>query len=194
MDEKGLENRTRIKLDDCLFVVVDMQERLLPEIDRQAMVLSNAVRFLHFCRGSGLPIILVEQRKLGKTVPQITSLTEGKAAIPKDYFDAFAVRAFRDEIRRYERATLLVCGIETHICVAQTALGGLNAGYRVHVVADATSSRHAENRAIGLDRLRLGGAVVTSTEMAIYELLEAAGTDRFRRILPIVKAPDPTSL
>ena len=82
---------------------------------------------------------------------------------------------------------LLVAGIETHICVAQTVLGALEAGYRVHVASDATSSRSAANVAVGLDRMRAAGAVISSTEMAIYELLGRSDRQEFKQMLPYLK-------
>ena len=83
--------------------------------------------------------------------------------------------------------TLLVAGIETHICVAQTVLGALAAGYQVHVAADATSSRSASNMQVGIERMRSAGAVISSTEMAIYELLGRSDREEFKQMLPYLK-------
>ncbi|MBI3666006.1 MAG: isochorismatase family protein [Acidobacteria bacterium] len=85
------------------------------------------------------------------------------------------------------RHTLLVAGIEAHICVAQTVLGALAAGYQVHVAGDATSSRTAANMEVGLERLRAAGAVISSTEMAIYELLGSSDRPEFKQMLPYLR-------
>jgi nicotinamidase-related amidase len=86
-----------------------------------------------------------------------------------------------------QRNTVLLCGMETHICVMQTALGALREGYLVHVASDAVSSRAELNWKIGLDRMRSAGAILSSTEMMIYELLRSSGAPAFKELLPYLK-------
>jgi isochorismate hydrolase len=101
-------------------------------------------------------------------------------------FNCFGCEAFVRKIHELNRRTLILCGIEAHICVAQTALHAAS-DYEVHVVADAVASRSLENRRIALERMSWRGIAITSTEMVIYELLKRAGTDTFREVLKLVK-------
>jgi nicotinamidase-related amidase len=126
---------------------------------------------------------------LGHTVPEIASLLPGTQAVDKTLFSCFGSDVFCSALKRLpgQRNTLLLCGMESHICVAQTALGALRDGYLVHVASDAVSSRAEWNWKIGLDRMRGAGAVISSTEMMIYELLRASSTAAFKELLPYLK-------
>ncbi len=134
----------------------------------------------------GLPVILTEQEKLGDTLSEVLEARPNLQAIRKLDFDCFGCEEFVDEIRGLGKRTLILAGVETHICVAQTALHAAP-DHTVHVVSDATSSRTEENWRVALDRMHQAGVVITSTEMAIYELLQRAGTNEFRAVLPLVK-------
>jgi nicotinamidase-related amidase len=105
-------------------------------------------------------------------------------------FSCFGSDVFCSLLKRLpgNRNTLLLCGIESHICVTQTALGALREGYIAHVASDAVSSRTEWNWKIGLDRMRAAGAVISSTEMMVYELLRASGTPAFKELLPYLKS------
>ncbi len=104
-------------------------------------------------------------------------------------FSCFGSDAFCSLLKRLpgQRTTVLLCGMETHICVMQTALGALREGYLVHVASDAVSSRSELNWHIGLDRMRAAGAILSSTEMMIYELLRSSGAPAFKELLPYLK-------
>lgn len=171
---------------DALLVVIDIQERLLPVIAEKERVIENVLKLVTFARMIGLPIILTEQQNLGETTPEIRAELETIQPIIKFEFDCFESPAFVEQIRRLDRNTLIIAGIEAHICVAQTALHAL-AHYTVHVVSDAVSSRSLHNREVALDRMRQAGITITSTEMVIYELLGKAGTEQFREVLKLVK-------
>jgi nicotinamidase-related amidase len=172
--------------DDALLVVIDMQERLLPVIAGKETVIENVLKLVKFASIIGLPIIVTEQQNLGETTPEIRAELKGIKPITKLEFDCFRSHAFADQIRRLNRSTLIIAGIEAHICVAQTALHAL-ANRAVHVVSDAISSRSPHNWKVALDRMGKDGVTITSTEMVIYELLEKAGTDQFREALKLVK-------
>jgi len=187
MGSRKAVGQERIALGDSLLILVDLQERLLPVIAEKESVVENVTRLARFAEIIGMPLLVAKQIKLGEVVPEIRALTQAATAVEKHHFDCLASPAFRDRLEAVERGALILCGIETHICVTQTALHALEDGYRVHVVADATSSRSRGNWEIGIARLGAAGAVITSTEMVIYELLGKAGTDLFRRVLPIVK-------
>ncbi|MDW7710438.1 MAG: hydrolase [Deferrisomatales bacterium] len=172
--------------DDCVLAVVDVQERLLPHIHEGERVVEAVVKLARFAKIVGIPILWAEQEKLGPTPAPIRAELSDLEPFGKACFGCLGSDAFRERLEALGRRTVVVCGVEAHICVAQTALQAL-ATHRVHVVADAVGSRTPENRAIALDRLRQAGATVTSTEMFFYEILRKAGTDEFRAVLPLVK-------
>lgn len=175
-----------IHRDDTALVIIDVQDRLLPYIHGGGRVVANAVKLIRFAKIVGLPILWAEQEKLGDTAAPIRTELPDQAPVRKVEFGCLANGEFRAQLEALGRKTLLLAGIEAHVCVAQTALQALP-GYAVHVVGDAVSSRAPENCEVALARLRQAGAVITSTEMAIYELLVQAGTEEFRQVLPLVK-------
>lgn len=181
------EARHRLSREEGVLVVVDVQDKLLPAIHERDGVLENIVRLLRFANEIGIPVLVAKQVKLGETVEAIRQLTMKSATVEKSQFDCIACAAFAEQLAGLQKRTLLLCGIETHICVAQTALHALRDGYRVHLLADATSSRSQVNVEVGVERARSAGAVISSVEMLIYEILGEAATDLFRRVLPIVK-------
>lgn len=175
-----------LRRNDALLVVIDMQERLLPVIAEKKKIVENTLKLVKFARIIGLPILLTEQQNLGETTPEIRAESEALQPIIKLEFDCFESPAFAERIRHLNRNTLIIAGIEAHICVAQTALHAL-AHHTVHVVSDAVSSRSPHNGEVALDRMRQAGVTITSAEMVIYELLGKAGTEEFREALKLVK-------
>lgn len=172
--------------DDSVLVIIDMQERLLPVIAESERVVENVVKLIKFARIIGLPVVLTEQQKLGDTLPEIRRELGNIQPITKIEFDCFGSGAFTERISQLNRKGLIIAGIEAHVCVAQTALHALSR-YAVHVVSDAVSSRSLHNWEIALQRIRQQGAIITSTEMVIYEVLEKAGTDTFKQVLKLIK-------
>ena len=122
-------------------------------------------------------------------MPEIASLLPETQAIDKKMFSCFGSDVFCSMLKRMpgNRNTVLLCGIESHICVMQTVVGALGSGYKVHVAADATSSRSPSNMQVGIERMRSAGAVISSTEMAIYELLGRSDRAEFRQMLPYLR-------
>jgi nicotinamidase-related amidase len=182
-----IENGNGITRDNCLLVVIDVQEKLIPAISGGSEVVGNVARLVRFARITGIPVIVTEQEKLGLTVPDVREWLTDNDPVKKVHFDCLSCHAFRDRLHETGRKTLVLAGVEAHICVAQTALRAAGAGYGVHVVADAVSSRVPENKRIALERVCRAGAIITSTEMFIYEILGKAGTDEFKAVLPLVK-------
>jgi isochorismate hydrolase len=174
-----------LSAEECALVFIDFQEKLLSAMARKDEILENAVRLLKFSKIVGLPVVYTEQIKLGSTAPQIRDMLE-RDPIEKNSFSCFLSDEFSQRIREMNRRTLILTGIEAHICVAQTALQAVPS-YEVHVVSDAISSRSLDNWRVGIDRMRSGGATITSTEMLIFEILKRAGTDEFRAALALVK-------
>ena len=175
----------------CALIVVDIQENLLPPIFNKEAMVKNSQLLIRLAKILSIPAIATTQysKGLGATIPEIASLLSDVRAIDKLEFGCFGSDEFRSGLKKLpgNRNTLLLCGMEAHICVTQTALGALNEGYLVHVASDAVGSRSEWNWKIGLDRMRAAGAVISSTEMMMYELLRCSGTPQFKELLPYIK-------
>jgi len=183
--------RRPLESDQCALIVVDIQEKLLPPIFEKEQLVRNSKLLIRTASVLKIPAVMSTQyaRGLGKTVPEIASLLLDTEAIDKDRFSCFGSDAFCTLLKRLpgNRNTLLLCGMESHICVAQTALAALREGYLVHIASDAISSRTEWNWKMGLDRMRAAGAVISSTEMMIYELLRSSSSPAFKEMLPYLK-------
>jgi len=176
----------RAKRGDCVLVVVDVQDRLIDTIAEHAAMVQNIAALIKAAVVLQVPILGTEQEKLGDTVPQLKALLPNPAT-RKLSFSACDSLEFMTKLNTTRRRTLIVCGIETHICIMQTALDLLPGHYRVLIANDATSSHTLTDRDTALHRLEAAGAEITTTEAIIYEMTEKAGTDEFRKILDIVK-------
>jgi nicotinamidase-related amidase len=183
--------RRPLEAEQCALIVVDIQQKLLSPIFNKEMLVRNSQLLVRLAKILSIPIMMTTQysKGLGATVPEISSLLPDVTAIDKLEFGCFGSDVFRSGLKALpgSRNTLLLCGMETHICVMQTALGALNDGYLVHVASDAVSSRAEWNWRIGLDRMRSAGAVISSTEMMMYELLRCSGTAQFKEMLSHLK-------
>lgn len=186
MSEKHSGASGLMEREDALLVIIDMQEKLFPVMAQKEDLASQVMKLVRFSKIVGLPVVMTEQEKLGPTLPDIKGELASVPAVPKVDFDCFGCEAFVKRIQELKRGTLILCGIEAHICVAQTALHAA-AAYDVHVVADAVASRSPENRRIALERMSQRGVTITSTEMVIYEVLKRAGTEMFKQVLKLVK-------
>ncbi|HEX2836151.1 MAG TPA: isochorismatase family protein [Thermoanaerobaculia bacterium] len=177
---------------NSILVVIDVQERLMPVIHDADGVVRNLERLIRGCHLLGVPALLTEQyvKGLGPTVARVRSTfeeTHGYRPIEKLTFSAMGVSAFAAQLAALERRHVLIAGVETHVCVYQTVRDLLAAGMQVTLVADALSSRSAENRELALRRMMSDGAKLGSTELALFELLATSGTDEFRAIATLVK-------
>jgi nicotinamidase-related amidase len=183
--------RRPLKAEQCALIVVDMQEKLLPPIWEKERLVRNVQLLIRLAGVLKIPAVVTTQyaKGLGSTVPDIASLLPDTPSIDKLMFSCFGSDVFCSLLKRLpgQRTTVLLCGMETHICVMQTALGALRDGYLVHVASDAVSSRTELNWRIGLDRMRAAGAILSSAEMMIYELLRSSGAPAFRELLPYLK-------
>jgi nicotinamidase-related amidase len=183
--------RRALESDQCALIVVDIQEKLLPPIFQKEQLVRNSKLLIRAAGVLKIPAIVSTQyaKGLGKTVPEVASLLPENEAIDKDRFSCFGSEVFCTLLKRLpgNRNTLLLCGMESHICVMQTALAALREGYLVHVASDAVSSRTEWNWKIGLERMRAAGAVISSTEMMIYELMRASSSPAFKEMLPHLK-------
>lgn len=183
--------RSLLQADQCALVVIDIQQKLLPPIFQREQFVRNAQLLIRAAGILKIPALLSTQyaKGLGGTVPEIASLLPETEAIDKTLFSCFGSDAFCALLKRLpgQRNTLLLCGMESHICVTQTALGALQDGYLVHVASDAVSSRTEWNWKVGLERMRAAGAVISSTEMMIYELMRSSSSAAFKELLPHLK-------
>jgi nicotinamidase-related amidase len=183
--------RRPLEAEHCALIVVDMQEKLLPPIWEKERLVRNVQLLIRLAGILKIPAIVTTQyaKGLGNTVPEIASMVPDSTPLDKLTFSCFGSDVFCSLLKRLpgHRTTALLCGMETHICVMQTALGALREGYVVHVASDAVSSRAEFNWHIGLDRMRAAGAILSSTEMMIYELLRSSGAPAFRELLPYLK-------
>ena len=171
--------------DRAALVVVDVQEAFRPAVMEFDEVASGVAKLIQGAKALGVPVVATEQypKGLGKTVPEVAEPLGDVEPIEKVCFSA----AEADDFDLSGREQALLCGIESHVCVSQTAHDLLDRGVEVHVAADAVSSRTRENRDIGLHKMERSGAVITSVETALFELVGAAGTDEFKTVQALVK-------
>src|SRR5579864_4906779 len=183
--------RRPLAAERCVLIVIDIQEKLLAPIFQREQLVRNSQLLIRATGILKIPTLASTQyaKGLGQTVPEIASLLAGTEAIDKTMFSCFGSDAFCTLLKRLpgSRNTLLLCGMESHICVTQTALAALREGYLVHVASDAVSSRTEWNWKIGLERMRAAGAVISSTEMMIYELMRSSSSAAFKELLPHLK-------
>jgi nicotinamidase-related amidase len=174
---------------DTLLVIVDLQEKLVRAMHAREELLIRARQLVQGARVLNLPILCTEQnpKGLGTTVAEIAAHLPGVRPISKFSFGCCASADFLRALQESAGRNILMAGIETHVCVYQTALELLERGYRVEVVADACSSRTPENKQIGLEKMRAAGAAITSVETALFELLKVADGPAFKQILQVVK-------
>jgi len=183
--------RRPLEADQCALIVIDIQEKLLPPIFQKEQLVRNSQLLIRLAGILKIPTLMTTQyaKGLGATVPEIASLLPETDPIDKQMFSCFGSDVFCSLLKRMpgNRNTVILCGMESHICVTQTALSALREGYIVHVASDAVSSRTEWNWKIGLERMRTAGAIISSTEMAMYELLRSSGAPAFKELLPYLK-------
>jgi len=175
--------------DEVVLVVVDVQGKLADLVVERGSLMENLSKAIRGAKVMGIPIIWVEQnpRGLGPTVPQIQELLSGLEPISKMSFSCCGSEEFLRRLRPFGRRTVLLSGIETHVCIYQTAADLLERGYSVEVLVDAVSSRRRTDKEIALDRIRSLGGGLTTVESVLFELLRVAEGERFRQIHRIVK-------
>ena len=174
---------------DSVLVVVDMQGKLIPKIFDQHTVISNIVTLIKSAEILNIPIIVTEQypKGLGPTIPEIKDIIVPWQPIEKISFSCFGSGNFPKKLKGLGKNNLILCGIESHVCIMQTALNGLKSNYSVFFVKDAISSRTENNRETGFERMAQAGAIPVSTEMAMFELLREADTDKFKQMISMIK-------
>jgi len=179
----------RLDLEKAQLLVIDIQEKLLPHIHEHEALVASAVKMIRAAQELGMPITISEQYPagLGRTPTAITVAAKDAARVEKMAFSVCGDEASRDPVMQSMRSQVLVVGIETHVCVQQTVLDLLAEQHRPIVLADAVGSRRPVDREVALQRMRAEGALITTVESAIFELVERSDSELFKRILPIVK-------
>lgn len=184
-----MENRDPQPLtrEGTLLLVVDVQEKLVPHIHEHEAMVTEVVKLIKFADALGIPVMSVEQEKLGATIAPVTEALGERKPFVKSTFGSFGCALFVDRLGEMRLKNLVLVGIESHVCVLQTAFGALRKGLRVQVVEDAVSSRLPANKANALARMRAAGVEITCAESLMFELLYRAGTEEFKKVLPLIK-------
>lgn len=175
--------------DDTVLVLVDIQGKLAQIVDESESVIGNIAKVTEGARLLELPVLWLEQypKGLGRTVEDIAQHLKDLEPIEKITFSAYNTPEFVEKLQATGRKKVLLAGIETHICVYQTAAHLLRNGYEVEVLADCVSSRTAGNREVGIQKMVQLGAKVTSIEMALFEMLQIAKGEQFKAISQLIK-------
>ena len=171
-------------------VVIDIQGKLSKIVHQSELLISNTARLIKGVQALDLPVLWLEQnpQKLGPTAPELSDiLAPDNKPIPKYTFDACKEPLFIKALQNSNISTWLICGIETHICVYQTAMGLVNTGFDVELVSDCVSSRSAINKQLAISKLASKGVGITSLEMCLYELASDCRAVEFKQILGLTK-------
>jgi nicotinamidase-related amidase len=180
-----------VKLDRsrAALAVIDVQEAFRPAVLDFEQTVHNTAVLVQGARRLGVPVLVTEQypKGLGHTVPELAEHLDGVTALEKVCFSAVDAAGFHRSLVEAERDQVLLCGIEAHVCVNQTAEDLLAGGFEVHVATDAVSSRSEHNRDLGLHKMEISGATLTSVETALFELLRVAGTAEFKDVQRLVR-------
>jgi nicotinamidase-related amidase len=175
--------------DNTALVIIDIQERLAAVMKVKDDVIRNCTHLIELARLFAIPIVVTEQypKGLGPTVGEIRDVLPEYKPIEKLTFSCCDEQTFSGEIRKLRRKKIILTGMETHVCVLQTCIGLLKDGYAIHLVRDAVCSRSKENWKAGIEFMRDAGAIITSTEAVLFQLLKTAGTEEFKIISNRIK-------
>jgi len=181
--------------NDILLLLIDIQEKLFKPMPPavQSQMIHNIKLLLALAKKIEIPILVTEQypKGLGETIPELKkgALDDNYSPITKLSFSCCGEERFPQKLQEINKSQMIVTGMETHVCVLQTALGILAQGYQIFVPRDAVCSRKKADWQTGLNLMHSGGAIITSTETIIFQLLEKAGTDEFKYMSPLLKGP-----
>ncbi len=161
----------------------------MPVMGRKETVTENILRLLHLSKLYNLPVVLTEQypKWLGSTLSEIKEALPSYDPIKKLHFNCCDVDTFNTRLESEDLTNIILMGVETHICIFMTCISLLEKGYKIHVPQDAVDSRTDENWRVGLELMREAGALITSTETIIYQILNKAGTKEFKEMLKRIK-------
>jgi nicotinamidase-related amidase len=179
----------RIFSSDTIALVIDIQEKLFPHIDNHKNLLTNSRILLAGLDVLKIPVVVTEQypKGLGSTLKEISNLINGFNPISKISFSCCGEKKFLEAVQNYSKRNIIICGIETHVCVLQTVMDLIERGYHPVIIEDCVSSRKSKDREIALKRMAREGVIITTYESILFELCEIAGTDQFKQISKLVK-------
>lgn len=182
---------TKIDRGQAVLIVVDVQDVLMKQMNQEVgkNVIRNIRILLAFAKEMAIPVLITEQypKGLGKTVPEIKMELGSILPMEKVSFSCCGVETFNNKLNRSGRKQIILTGIETHVCVLQTADDLIRKGHEVHVVADAICSRRKLDWGIGLRWMEKRGAMISTTEIIAFQLLKEAGTEEFRELSKLLK-------
>ncbi|WP_163372465.1 hydrolase [Endozoicomonas acroporae] len=178
-----------LNLDTTVLVVVDVQSKLATLMHEHESLFDNIVTMVKGARLLNMPILWLEQvpEKLGGTIPELADELSDFSPVRKTSFSACGEPAFMSALEQTGSRQVLLAGIETHICVYQTAMDLLAGGYEVEVLVDAVSSRTLQSKEVALDKMSALGADLTTVEMALFELMKSADAPQFRDVARLIK-------
>jgi nicotinamidase-related amidase len=196
MHDKYQEDCMKIKdkffLDagSAALVVIDVQEKLCQAMDEKVLkhLVKNAGILMDAAAELNIPTVVTEQyvKGLGETLAELKDRSTAPA-IEKMTFSCCGDAAFVEKMKSLGKRQVIIVGMECHVCVLQTVLELLDAGFVVHLVRDAVMSRRKDNWFVGLETAQAAGAVITSTEAALFQLLRIAGTEEFKKLSKLVR-------
>lgn len=175
--------------ENAAYVAIDFQEKLMPVMSNSARLEAQSIKLIKGLEALGIPGIVTQQytKGIGETIPSIAEALGEFEHVEKNSFSCMANEEFVARLEALGKKDIIVCGIEAHICVQQTVLQLLEAGYNVYLVADCISSRSEEDKLWGITRMGEAGAAITSYEAVLYEILRDSKADGFKAVSAIVK-------
>ena len=178
-----------LRVNETTLLLIDAQEKLFRVIPDNDILLTNLQKLIRGCEILEIPVIVTEQNPagLGTTIADLSGLLSDAPRITKFTFSCCAESSFMEQLAATGRKQILICGIESHICVYQTTVDLLLHGYEPNVVTDCVASRTRENKTLALNRLNAEGVKMTGVEMALFELLRTAEAEQFKAISSLIK-------
>jgi nicotinamidase-related amidase len=175
--------------DNSALLIIDVQEKFRKHIAAFEPMAVNIVRLIEGCKLLDIPIFVTEQypKGLGKTISEILNVLPGQHVYEKTAFSCCGSTDFSRALQRSERKQVIVCGIEAHVCVNQTVHDLLSANYSVHLIEDAISSRDTYNKEVALRKMALAGAIPSTTEMSLLELVQDSASAKFKDVQNLIK-------
>ena len=178
-----------LDIKNCTLAVVDVQGKLAQLMDGREALFANIQVLIKSAKILEIPVLWCQQvpESLGQTIPEIAGLLKGNQPLNKASFSCCGCEVFNSKLNSTGRRQIILCGIETHVCIYQTAMDLKEQGYEVTLISDAVSSRTAGNKKIAIERMRTEGVKISSTEMSLFELLKTAEHPQFKQIAKLIK-------
>jgi nicotinamidase-related amidase len=179
----------RIKRENTVAVVIDVQQRLFPFISENEKTANNIAKLITGLKALSVEIIVTEQysKGLGHTIPQLQEALGKYQHIEKMSFSCYVDDEFVKKLKHTGKKNVIICGIESHVCVLQTVIDLLDADFNPVLIEDCVSSRNPNDKKIAIERMRNEGAIISTYESILFELLVVSGTEEFKAISKIVK-------